>query len=304
MNMNDRGIIFDIQKFSIHDGPGIRTTVFLKGCPLHCLWCHNPESQKKEPEISFTADRCIGCGWCFTNCPQSAHVMLDGRHILLRDRCTHCGICAQKCYARAIEVIGREVTVAEVIAEVLKDRPFYETSEGGMTLSGGEPMMQFNFAVALLRTAKGEGLHTCLDTCGFAPIGQFLSLLDVVDLFLYDIKDTDPDRHMQMTGVPLEPILDNLRRIDAAGGRTILRCPLIQGINTDKEHLHKLAEIAESLENVVEVTLHPYHPLGKSKAERIGADWPMQDNSFARPADVGKWLDEIRSRTSKPVRRN
>jgi pyruvate formate lyase activating enzyme len=302
--MSERGIIFDIQKFSIHDGPGIRTTVFLKGCPLRCRWCHNPESQKRKPEISFDAERCISCGWCFANCPQSAHVMQDGRHVLLRDRCTRCGICARKCYARAIEVIGREVSVEEVIADVLRDRPFYETSGGGMTLSGGEPMLQFEFTAALLRAAKDEGLHTCLDTCGYAPIGQFLSLLDDVDLFLYDIKDTDADRHLQMTGVPLTPILDNLRRIDAAGGRIVLRCPLIPGINTDLAHLHSLADIAESLAHVVEVTLHPYHPLGKSKAERIGAAWFMQDSGYANKADIDAWLAEIRSHTNKPVRRN
>jgi pyruvate formate lyase activating enzyme len=302
--MCERGIVFDIQKFSIHDGPGIRTTVFLKGCPLRCLWCHNPESHKREPEISFTADRCIHCGWCFENCPQSAHVQQEHRHVLLRDRCIRCGICAQKCFARAIEVIGREMTVTEVMTEVIKDLAFYQTSGGGLTLSGGEPMMQYPFTAALLRAAKAAGLHTCLDTCGFAPPEQYLSLLHDVDLFLYDIKDTQAARHLQLTGAPLAPILDNLKKIDAAGGQIILRCPLIPGINTDLEHLHNLAELANSLDHIVAVTLHPYHPLGQSKAEHIGASWPLPENSFAGQADIADWLREISSRTSKPVRQN
>ena len=222
----------------------------------------------------------------------------------LRDRCVRCGICAQSCYAKAIEVIGRIASVDDVLCEVLKDKPFYETSGGGMTLSGGEPMAQFAFTAALLRAAKKEGLHTCLDTCGFAPAGQYLALLDLVDLFLYDIKDTDAKRHRHLTGVPLAPILSNLKAIDAAGGRVILRCPLIPGINTDPEHLHSLGDLAESLAHVEAVTLHPYHPLGRSKAEHLGAEWRLPDNGFAEPASIETWLHAIGSRTTKPVRQN
>lgn len=186
------------------------------------------------------------------------------------------------------------------------ERKAFERSEiaDNMTVSGGEPMMQFEFTAALLRAAKEAGLHTCLDTSGIAPIDNYLKLLNVVDIFLYDIKDTDPERHKKTSGVPLQPILDTLTALDTAGGKTILRCPLIPGGNADDEHLKGIAEIANTLTNIIEITLHPYHPLGKSKSERLGGDYPLSNAEFVEDGAINHWLSVIAVHTDVPVRRN
>ena len=215
--------------------------------------------------------------------------------------CGGCGACAEGCYSGAIEVIGREMTVEDVLADVVRDRPFYDGG-GGVTISGGEPMMQFEFTRALLRAAREAGVHTCLDTCGFAPTGSFMELLDGVDLFLYDLKDTDPERHLQTTGGPLEPILANLAAIDAAGGRIILRCPLIPDVNDDEGHLRGIADVANSLKNVIAVDLHPYHPFGRSKVARLGACDPSAGINSADAKDVSRWLSVVEAATRVPVR--
>lgn len=296
-------MVFDIQKFSIHDGPGIRTTVFLKGCPLKCLWCHNPESQQCGQEISFMPEKCIGCSWCFDNCPKKAHVMENGRHELRRELCIRCGKCTEKCYAGANTLIGKEMTVDEVIAEVLKDKPFYETSNGGMTISGGEPMAQFKFTQALLKEAKKHKLHTCLETSGFAASEKFLHIREYVDIFLFDYKESDPDRHLEFTGVQLAGIIGNLLELDRLGSKIILRCPVIPGCNDTPLHFKEIANLATRLSNVIEVNILSYHPLGKSKSARIGKIYPLENNDFTEMPEEMNWIDTIQSMTRVPVKR-
>jgi pyruvate formate lyase activating enzyme len=297
------GVVFDIQKFAIHDGPGIRTTVFLKGCPLTCLWCHNPESQDATREISFLPTRCIGCGYCVAACPQQCHLIEANGHVFRRDSCRRCGQCTVKCYAQALEVIGREMTVDDVLAEVLKDRPFYETSGGGMTVSGGEPMVQADFTHGLVTAAKAAGLHVCLDTSGIAPCDRYLTLVPAVDLFLWDVKETDPARHRDYTGTEPAGILSNLFAIDRAGARIVLRCPVVPGLNDREDHFAALAALANRLTHVLEVNILPYHPLGKSKSARTGRPYPLANIGFPDDAVVECWVRMVQEQTRVPVRR-
>ena len=260
--------VTDVQRFSAHDGPGIRTVVFLKGCPLRCAWCHNPETQRAEPEIRFVAARCIGCGACAATCPHGAHRCSPER-VFDRSKCIACGACAATCPAGALERVGEERSVAELLGLVRRDAPFYGR-EGGLTLSGGEPMAQPEGALALLAAAREAGIGTCVETCGafdpaFAP--RLASLADTV---LFDLKDTDAARLRENTGADLDAILRTLRALDAAGANLALRCVLVPGVNLRESHARGVADVFRSLSRALFVEILPYHALGVGKAESLG----------------------------------
>src|SRR4030042_1635282 len=261
------GLIFDIKPFGVHDGPGLRTTVFLKGCPLRCEWCHSPESQNPAPEIMVDRDRCIGCGECVANCPRGA---ISGAGPIDRVRCDGWGVCAEGCYADALELVGRRMTVAEVLGEVERDRLLIEVSGGGVTLSGGEPAAQPGFTTSLLRSLKEHGYNTALDTCGQCGWDTLSKVLAHVDLVLYDLKHMDPERHMRYTGASNEQIMGNLKRTLDLGKIVWIRVPLIPEVNDDDPHLHRLGEYLGAL-GTESVQVLPYHVLGVPKYEGIGS---------------------------------
>ena len=264
------GLIFNIQKYSIHDGPGIRSTVFLKGCPLECWWCHNPESQSTEPDLTVIAGRCVQCGACWDVCPQrelrQERVLPSADHA----DCLRCGQCVAACPTGTMQLVGRRMTVAETLAEILQDRIFYDESGGGVTLSGGEPLLQLSFVTELLAACRAEGLHTALDTCGFARREDLLTVAPLTGLFLYDVKLLDDQRHRQYTGVSNVVILENLQALSAVHDNIWIRVPIIPGVNDDAANLDATANFVAALRGVRQVTLLPYHRHGVHKAERLG----------------------------------
>jgi pyruvate formate lyase activating enzyme len=264
------GRIVETKRFAIHDGPGIRTTVFLKGCPLACRWCHNPETISRQPEIGFLRQKCVACGRCVATCPTGAHAVTDGTHTLDRSRCTACGACVEACLPGALELYGREVTLAEVIAEVVEDRTFYEQSGGGVTLSGGEPLLQAEFCAAVCRQLRESGIHCAVDTSGAVPWDRFETVLPYVDLFLYDLKHMDDAQHRLGTGTGNRLILENLRQLSERGRAIEIRLPLVPGFNDDPQNLQALAEYLLSLPATPPLRLLPYHNLAHSKYEAVG----------------------------------
>jgi pyruvate formate lyase activating enzyme len=276
----NHGLVFNIQKYSLHDGPGIRTTVFLKGCPLCCTWCHNPESISPRQEILVVENRCAACGECRRACPFGASAAGEGTLPARNEQCTLCGACAESCPSDARRMVGREMAVAEVMDEVLRDRIFYEESSGGVTFSGGEPLMQPRFVLALLEACRACGLHTAIDTCGFGCTDHLLAMARLASLVLFDVKLMDDARHRQNCGVSNRPILENLRALDAIHRHIWLRVPVIPGVNDDEANLVAIAKLAAGTQGVRQVNLLPYHNTGVTKARRLAraaqADEPGQ----------------------------
>ena len=295
------GTVFNIQRFSIHDGPGIRTNVFLKGCPLNCLWCHNPEGLDSRPQVKYTPFKCIGCGDCVKVCEPKGHSISEGVHTLDFTKCIGCLECARICPAGAMESYGETKSVDEIIAEVMRDEAYYKTGGGGITLSGGEPLYQGDFAVEILRSAKEKGLHTAIETCGMVSADVIRAAAEYTDLFLYDYKITGEEKHREMTGASQAQILSNLSLIDSMGKDIILRCPIIPGINDNDLHYHGIAEQADKFKNIKEINIMPYHTLGNGKREKLGMDIKYETQGM-KLSDAQEICNIVQQYTTTPVK--
>jgi len=279
----EKGFIFNIQRFSTEDGPGIRTTVFMKGCPLRCVWCHNPEGLNSYPELMWYETKCISCGECVRNCPNTAIIAISNGLVTNRGKCQGCGICAKVCPSGAREMVGRYVSVEEVIREVKKDKIFYDKSEGGVTISGGEPCLQWKFIRDVLRDCKAMGIDTALDTSGYLKWEILDEVLTFTDLVLYDLKLVDEVKHRRYTGVESRLILDNAKRMSQLRLPIWIRIPIIPGYTDDVENIRELAGIIKELKNVERIDLLPHHKLGEAKYKRLGLKYLL--DGLESPSD-------------------
>lgn len=282
------GTILNIQRFCTDDGPGIRTTVFLKGCSLRCIWCHNPESQLKHQEIMFDVKKCVLCGKCVAVCPQKCH-SLDEKHIFDRNRCIGCGACAEVCPTKAIELYGKEMSADEVFQEIIRDKVFYDTSNGGVTISGGEPLYQPEFTAEILRKCQENGIHTAIETSGFAKKEALLSVVEHCDLVLFDIKETDEALHERYTGVPFKKVLENLSLISEKGIPFIIRAPIIPTLNDRESHFRALNSIRNSMVCCQGIQIMPYHKTGSYKYELLQRDYSCDEISEPSKEIIGTW---------------
>lgn len=288
------GTVFKIQKYSIHDGPGIRTSVFLKGCPLSCWWCHNPESIKPVRELVFHEEKCLDCGRCINNCTEKVLAFETGKIKVKPEDCNTCGSCAAICPGKALEVIGKEMSVPEVMAAVSKDIIFYDESDGGVTFTGGEPTFQHEFLLELLKSCSGKGIHTAVDTSGYTSWARLEELSRFTNLFLFDLKMMDDEKHRKYTGVSNRLILENLQKLSAIHANINVRMPIITGINDDMENIVKTCSFLASL-RIGKVNILPYHTIGINKYDKFGMNYKLRDTL---PPDEEKIM-QIKAELSK-----
>ena len=289
-----QGVITDIIPFSVNDGPGIRTSVFFKGCPLRCRWCHNPETQSPQPQAMVLQNRCIHCGAC-SLCPHGAR----GAHGEYESaRCVGCGLCVSLCPAEACRVSGMVLTPEEIVARILPDKPFFR-QRGGVTLTGGEPLFQPEFACSLASLLRQHGIGVALETCGCAPWEHLAAMLPFVSRFLFDWKLTDPEKHRQWTGADNLLIRENLKKLHASGADIVLRCPIIPGVNDTPEHFHGIARLTKELPRLRQVDLLPYHALGNDKRSQLGL--PRDGFEIPKEETVERWHTDLEALCGVPV---
>lgn len=283
-------MIFGIERCSMNDGPGIRTTVFLKGCSLDCIWCHNPESKSMLPQLSYNEDRCKKCKNCKIICKKNVHQFINGQHVIDFRECDSCGKCVDNCNYDALKIIGFEMSAIEVYDEIIKDIAYYDKSNGGVTVSGGEPVFQIEFLEELLTLLQTKGIHTCIETSGYGDSESFKKICRYTDLFLFDIK-ADCEKHKKLTGVEKKCIMNNFDVLCEQNANIILRCPLVPGVNDTKLHFSELIEISKK-SNVIGIDILPYHEIGKAKAKQTGLNY---DISVQLPDNDKKnyWLTQL-----------
>ena len=296
--MERKALIFNIQKYNLYDGPGIRTLVFFKGCPLRCLWCSNPEGQVRAYQILFKKDRCVNCGACAAVCPAGVHVMADSRHEIRREvECVGCRACEKACTQTALSISGEYRTISEIMEVIEEDRPFYQSSGGGVTLGGGEVLMQPEAAVNLLTTCKERGINTAIETCGYARAEVVRRAAEVTDLFLFDVKHMNSDRHYQLTGVRNELILENLRWLLENRCNVKVRVPLLRGVNDSESDIETMVRFLAPYKdhrNCKGIDLLPYHKMGVNKYAQLGREYPMPGDPALDEAGLARVEDIIR----------
>ncbi|MCF7808287.1 MAG: glycyl-radical enzyme activating protein [Candidatus Marinimicrobia bacterium] len=296
-----QGLISDIHRFSLEDGPGIRTTIFMKGCPLSCVWCHNPETHSTQPQLRFRQAQCQDCLECVKVCPSGAHAHVEQHHFAAFDACDLNGACVSACPNRALSIVGKYWSAPDIIQVILKDRSYYESSSGGVTLSGGEPLMQIHFIRELLEAIKGENIHTCLDTSGHAPTEHLDQIMDFVDLYYFDYKATGLENHRKLTGVRNKVILENLEYLLRNEQQVILRCPLIPGINDDDKHLDAILSLAQKYPELKGVHVLPYHSFGRSKWRDLGMEVPISLPASTTEGDLSRWHKLLSHEINIPI---